>query len=305
MESKKSDILLIKSGGGYYLEGSRYEGYKMLDPYKGKGILLRILREICFRVPLLPKRCWYNYTITEAPYFHIIVFDTLITSDFLKWLKHVQPQAQIYFAYMNMVGNARHIIPAKIPQGISVWTYDEADKIKYNLHFFKNNPYFRCYVKPLTQPKYDIMFVGADKGRANYLLSLEEKLNKMGLKTCFIITKDGRFSKNKPYYRNPISYDELTTIVAESRSILNVVMPNQTGVSMRDIESLLFGVKLITTNKSIKEKDFYHPNNIFELDGLNVDGLLDFLKKPVVPVDEKIKSRYSLEGFVTELTGNE
>lgn len=305
MKSNKSDTLLLKTGGGYYLEGARYEGYRMLDPYQGRGVILRILREICFRIPFLPKKCWYNYAISEKQYSYIIVFDTLITSDFLNWLKKIQPHAHIHFAYMNMVGNARHILPTKIPQGISVWTYDEADRKKYNLHFFRNNPYFKCYVKPLTEPKYDVMFVGADKGRANYLLSLEKKLNLMGLRTCFIITKDGRFSKNKPFYKNPISYDELTTIVSESRSVLNVVMPNQTGVSMRDIESIMFGVKLITTNKSIKEKDFYHPNNIFELDGLNVDGILDFLKKPVIPVDEKIKWRYSIEGFVTELTANE
>lgn len=298
----KLNTLIIKAGKGFFYNGVISEGGQIMEPYKPCGTIFRILREICFRIPLLPKSYWYCKEVQDKEWLYIFVFDPLITKHYLNWLKARFPNSKMNYLYGNMVGKARHITPQEVPEGIKVWSYDEGDCQKYGMTLY-HYPYFKVFLKPLKTPKYDVMFVGADKGRAEYLIELEKKMNDAGLKTKFIITKQGKFDRNKKIYQRPISYDELTNIVSESRAILNVVMPNQTGVTMRDIESMLFGVKLITTNATIEEKDFFNPNNIYRLDGTKIDGLMDFMSKPLVPVPQEIKNRYTLDSFVTYIGG--
>lgn len=55
--------------------------------------------------------------------------------------------------------------------------------------------------------------------------------------------------------------------------------------------------KLITTNKCIKEFDFYNKNNILVLEN-NYDEIKDFLALPYIIIDEKIKNNYMLEQWI-------
>jgi hypothetical protein len=41
-----------------------------------------------------------------------------------------------------------------------------------------------------------------------------------------------------------------------------------------------YGKKIITDNFSVKNYDFYHPNNIFVTNYVNLEGLVDFLQSP-------------------------
>lgn len=301
-KATQKNTLVIKSGGGYYHQGVKSEGYQVITPYYEKGLLIRILREMCFRIPFLPKRMWYNKEVLNPKYDYLLINDPLITKHYLNWIKDENPKAQLNFIYGNMVGKAKHVHPSEIPSCYRIWSYDGGDCEKYGLRKFYCNGYFKRFIKPRKKEKQDVLFVGGDKGRADYILSLEKALKDIGITTNFIIVKSSKLDKDKPYYHAPVSYDVVTDMVAESKAVLNVAMPGQTGITMRDLEALLIGVKLITTNLHIKDEDFYNPNNIYILEGNNVEGLKEFLGKPIIPAPQEIKQRYVFNKFIEEVT---
>lgn len=129
-------------------------------------------------------------------------------------------------------------------------------------------------------------------------------MNSEGLKTKFVIVADGRLSKRKSYYQKALEYDEIVDLIVKSKSILNVAMPNQQGITMRDLESLFFEVKLVTTNKNIVNTDIYNPQNVFIIDDLNIEGLKAFLENETCPVPDEIKEKHSYDHFIEIIIGS-
>lgn len=299
----KDNVLFITAVKGFYHDGIASEGYKIFSPYKEHNIFDRIIREMCFRTPFLPSRQWYNKNIYNEHPDYVIVSDPLITVDYLNWLQKTFPNAQLNFTYGNMVGKARHIKPYEIPKGWRIWTYDDYDAKEYGLRLYRVNAFFRTFLRPRESAIYDVLFVGKDKGRGDYLLKLEERFKSMGLRTKFIIAADGRLNRRKKYYQKPIPYKEVVDLIVKSRSILNVAMEDQKGMTLRDLESLFFDVKLLTTNKNVVNMDFYNPKNVFILDGLNnIEDIPAFLSTDSVLVPDEIKKQHTLEHFVDYIT---
>ena len=302
MKWTKDNMTLIMSVSGYNYDGLKAEGYQVFHPYRGKGLFSRIMREACFRCPFLPKKIWYTKKFVRQAVSYIVVWDTLITKEYLKWLRKLFPDAQINYWYNNLVGHATHLLPEQVPENIRIWTYDEEDAKKYGLHCITIHAYCKCYLRPLETPEYDVFFIGRDKGRAEQLLDLEKQMQELGLKTKFIIVKDGRLSRRKACYGKPLSYPEMIDYVVRSKSVLNITMPGQKGITLRDFESVFFGVKLITTNASIAETGFVKRGNVFILGVDDLSGLKSFIDSPVEPVDPDVLESNTNERFFSELT---
>lgn len=96
-------------------------------------------------------------------------------------------------------------------------------------------------------------------------------------------------------------FSDLSKIQAQSKAILDIKHPKQEGLTIRTLETMALGKKLITTNPDIKNYDFYNSNNIYILNESNIDGLPIFMKKKNIPVPTEIKSKYSIEYFINEI----
>ena len=70
------------------------------------------------------------------------------------------------------------------------------------------------------------------------------------------------------------------------------------GLSFRIFEAIKYEKKLITNNKTVKQYDFYHPNNIFVFEEDNFQGLENFLKVAYTPLSEEIKQKYSFTNWL-------
>lgn len=292
----KDSVVFITARANYVVYGLKNDGYTVIRPYKDRTIIGRILREVWFRFHL-PERVWYSKTESRD---HYIVQDTLITQKYLKWLRKMHPNAKIYFMYVNMVGKAKHVLPNEIPSSISVWTYDSHDAKKYGLNLYEGG-YSRSFIGKKKQVRYDVVYVGADKGRGENLLELQREMEELGLKTKFIITADGRLAKKKNYHSKPIPYSKVVELVNESRAVLNIVLPNQTGASLRDFESVFNEVKLITNNQSIKDYAFYKEENVFILGKRPLSELPTFLETPFIPVEDTVKYELTMDKVVESL----
>lgn len=284
--------LYVTAENAYITDILKLHGHEVMHPYTYRTFAGRLFLEAWFRLHL-PQWVLFNKAIKRATADRIVVKDPLITRPFLDWLIKHQPNAEIIFEYGNMVGKARHLLPKDIPESIAIWTYDAYDSETYGLHLSVKGSYSRVFVKPKKPVKYDVFYVGADKGRGEYLLDLQSKMEAMGLKTKFIITANGRLSRRKKYYQKPISYSQVTEHLAETKAVLNIGMPNQKGATMRDFESIFNGIKLITNTENIKTFDFYRPENVFILGERDLSELPAFLASPVVPIEDELLDSYT------------
>ena len=100
-----------------------------------------------------------------------------------------------------------------------------------------------------------------------------------------------RYKGEKIIYPNSLSYSKTINIMEKSLCILDIPAANQTGLTMRTIETLGLKRKLITTNKNIKQYDFYNENNIFVIDKDNL----------FMPLKEFIFSLISFGTFIFSL----
>ena len=100
-----------------------------------------------------------------------------------------------------------------------------------------------------------------------------------------------------------ISYQEVLEYDARSKAILNVVMDNQEGITLRDIEAITINVKLITTNKHIVSKDFFNHNNIFVLGEREIEELVEFLESKPEPISQELIEKHSFEHRMDVITG--
>lgn len=158
------------------------------------------------------------------------------------------------------------------------------DKVPYYGQFFNN-----MELLPQEKTVYDYFFVGLDKGRGNIVNSIDMKMTAEGYSGFSRIVYDD--------YRNGMEYLTILKMVTESKCLIDVPVDNQTGYTLRVMESIFYGKKLITTNGEILKADFYHQNNIYVW-GQESRTIKDFMNLSFVPYSDKIKYEYSLEGWI-------
>lgn len=115
-------------------------------------------------------------------------------------------------------------------------------------------------------------------------------------------TKPGmRNARAQDFRFEPLDKKTLLSVFAQSRAILDIEHPQQIGLTMRTFETLGAGKKLVTTNRGVRDYDFYSEENICVIDRNAPHVPAEFLDAPFKPVPESVRHRYSIEGWVAEL----
>lgn len=89
-------------------------------------------------------------------------------------------------------------------------------------------------------------------------------------------------------------------ITLASRAVVDIEHPAQVGLTMRTIEALLSGRKLITTNAHLKSYNLYHPSRatIIDRDSPRIDR--DFFFVPFEPIPEAIARSYHVDCWLEQ-----
>ena len=95
-----------------------------------------------------------------------------------------------------------------------------------------------------------------------------------------------------------IPYPEYLDIVSQAGILVDFLNTKHYGLSLRTFEAIGYGKKLITTNPTIVEYDFYYPENIFVWNGSNHTELVKFLNIPYRPLPEKLRYKYSFGNWL-------
>lgn len=104
-------------------------------------------------------------------------------------------------------------------------------------------------------------------------------------------------------YLRPLPYRKLIEINKRSKCILDLPHAAQTGLTMRAIEALGLGKKLITTATDISNYDFYAAANVQVLHGEAPTIDRAFVEQAPAQVPGSVVHRYSLDAWIADVAG--
>ena len=195
------------------------------------------------------------------------------------------------------------------------FSFDRNDSEKFSLNFrpLFFSPGFEAIQN--CKARFDISFVGtAHTDRYAVVSAVRRKLGHE-VNSFWYLFLQARwvfwiYKLSNPVFRkakildfkfSPLSKSTVQEIFSSSRVVLDIEHPQQTGLTMRTIETLGAKKKLITTNVSVASYDFFSPENICIINRLLPEIPTGFLDKKYVDVAPAIYQKYRLEGWVDEI----
>lgn len=198
----------------------------------------------------------------------------------------------------------------------SVFTFDRRDAEKYHVIF---RPLFYCDAFKEQKAKgtriaYDVCFVGTCHSDRLTIINqvFEKHPNYRYYIYCYlqswfmycyykIIDPEYRRTGMDFFKYKQMPLNAVAERMAESIAVLDIQHPKQTGLTMRTIETLGLGKKLITTNRDIEQYDFFIRQNILVIDRDNPVIPKSFINCVSVPLNDDLVAKYSLEGWIKEV----
>lgn len=238
-----------------------------------------------------------------------------ITKESLLDYKRVFPNAKLVLYLDDSVANMRGVND-NFKFYDRVLTFDRKDAQDFKIIF---RPLFFCDTfRELNEKNvkeiYDICFIGTcHSDRLTIIDKIMSKYPKINY--YFYCYLQGWFmyyyyrfsdSEYKKKDKEFFAYDQMSMAsvsekMAEARVILDIQHPKQTGLTMRTIETLGLGKKIITTNEDIKNYDYYNPNNVLVIDRHDPVIEESFINSPYQPIDTSLYYKYSIEGWIEDV----
>lgn len=240
---------------------------------------LRAIRRFGMKYDFPLKSVWYSKKwkkiVCEADV--VVLHMSYLTLSLPKYINEINSNAKVIAWYWNIVNES--YVPSKIVGKCECWSFDPEDCKKYGMKF-NHQYYFKTLIQEKNNPQCDVYFCGSDSGRGRLLVELYDIFMEKGLKAKFQIVYPKYEGIPENLKANPQKYEFILENNLNSKVILELMRPGQTGATARQMEALFQKRKLITNNTNIKNEDFYRPQNIFILGERPLNTLADFINAP-------------------------
>lgn len=257
------------------------------------NIIIKILRKIFYFISLgrisLFYGSWTKYL--DNPNAKLVFFDSCKPYHRLyRFLK--RSKARIYIYFWNPIELRKKEID-KLKSAFIVATYSRSDSQKYDIGF--NGQFLPKIPLPASHDsKYTGIFCGYVKNRGNLINKIYKSIDN----SFFYVVADKQ-DFDFPVVDRPMDYYEYLKKVIKSSAVIEVLPTENAGMTLRTVESIFYGKKLITNNKKIVEEDFYNRNNILVFsDDTTKDDVENFLKLNFIPYDQTIVDQFSFESWL-------
>ena len=258
---------------------------------------------------------------TETTQYDYVVFISpeVITKDLFLQLKAAQKNAEFILYMWDSFNNKSKNIIDIVPFFDFRYSFDKIDcgkpayDLRYRPLFFLN-----AYSKVSNEKgkEYDLLFIGTIHSDRYTILSKcgtpasVQKLTHFYYmffpsKILYYLKRivdpslwKTRFSE---FRFDALKKNEIIEYLEKSRVVIDIQHPSQIGLTMRTIEMIGARRKLITTNPDIVNYDFYNPNNICVIDRVNIKLDPGFFHTNMVPLDNAIYEKYSIDGWIKDL----
>lgn len=211
--------------------------------------------------------------------FVFVIKGEILTPAFLNKVKFKNPNAKfIMYQWDSVKFNANYFqINSMFDR---VLTFDMMDAQEFNIEYlplFFTKKYENIKLDALKE--YDILFFGTLHGhRLSVVKKIEKECQRYGLKFKYhlyikklllirkILTFDIDIRDLKYISTSIVSTETILSFYSKTKSVLDVQLPNQHGLTMRSIEVLGSHLKLITTNSNILHEKMYDESSVYLLD---------------------------------------
>lgn len=132
----------------------------------------------------------------------------------------------------------------------------------------------------------DVTFLGKDKNRRALLDEIRDTISKKW-ETNFFIVDD--------HSTNSFTYIEYLKFQLSGRAILDVVKDGQSSETMRFLEALSTGRKVITNNDSVRNHELFNENNVLVFNTIDElsQNINEFLLLPNLSYEKSVLNKYS------------
>ncbi len=268
-----------------------FEIYKSTNNYFDKLLKLfyRFFRKIHI-IKEIPKSLEYNKEwIKKIKQINnwILFFDNN-SKDLCKYIKQKNPFAHVFVFSWDI-----NFTPSNEICFDGVGTFDYLQAKNNNINYYSQ---FYAYKKESLsliheqKTKYKFCFLGHQKSRIELINQIKSLCDEISGQSYWKIVKNEK---------DTIPYINYLSTLINSDCIVDIVVPEQSGLSLRPMEALFFNKKLITNNTYIKNCDFYNPNNIF-IYGIDKD-LNNFMALPLIKIEDVVKKNYTIEEWVLKI----
>ena len=242
----------------------------------------------------------------------IINGQTLLSS-FMQELRAIFPRAHTVLYMWDSSAN-RSSLSKLLTQFDHAATFDPDDSVKYAIDlrelFFAPER-----VGPNAgRDDYDLCFIGtAHTDRARVVDRLKHRAAGLRLYTYLYLQARWVYHVYKARGAIPaaMGVDDFRfrtlpaaavgAIMAATKAVLDIEHPRQRGLTIRTIETIGSGKKLVTTNRTIERYPFYDRSNIHIIDRAAPDLDHAFIHSPASPLSAAMLRRLSVDGWIDDL----
>lgn len=282
---EKTLILILPMPKGLTVVGDERNKYNTDLPFRKCNKVMRAIRRFWISCGLPFETIWYGRWYKNIQdYEVVIIFASALTVNFAKYIRK-KTNIRIIYWYWNKVN--KKTLPETLPDYVEKWTFNPEDSTKYNMKL--NIQYYSAQKKiAISKPPIDVFFLGHESGRKEKIQLIKEVCDRKNISNNFIVIPDGE---------EGISYTENLQYINACKAIVEINQKEQSGYTLRAMEALFWGKKLITDNKRIMQEPFYTPDNIFVIGVDELEKIVDFLNIPFDRNVEKYKADFGVNSW--------
>jgi hypothetical protein len=250
----------------------------------------------------------------------LVVKGEVVPEWFLASLRERQPTARVIFYAYDSIASSHNwrALERHFTDAYSFDSQDVAqhDKLRYKPLFYA--PEFRpgphhgsrmfdvSFIGTLHSDRFDLIsaaFAAFDETRTFRYLYMPARwyywLNRMGnAQFRGVQMKDVSFQK--------LSRNEVARVLRQSRVVLDVQRPNQSGLTMRTFEAIASGAHVATTNRAIAREWFYDPKRILIIEPGGGTAVANQIREFLAQAPEESTvpqgfSQYAVENWAYQL----
>lgn len=144
--------------------------------------------------------------------------------------------------------------------GVLVYNLENASKYGFEYCSVGNSIVPAAQLRSVK--KYDVVFIGAEKGRMDTIRYAYQLFRSAGLSCFFYVTmvkKEDRRKDGIIYADKAMSYLEYLSYEVAANCLFEIVQAGSSGRTFRMMEAIMYNKKLITNCPEIQKTEYYHP----------------------------------------------
>ena len=186
-----------------------------------------------------------------------------------------------------------------------IFSFDKNDADKHHFQLITNYNYLP--EKQLNKnPQFDLVYLASYDNRIEILSKIAKKLQKLDLSYYAKIVGKKAWKEHLSldnnrrvfFSRRKLAHADVPKFYENGKVLLDLIRDNQTGLSFRIFEAMALKKKIITDNESVKDYDFFNPNNILVLNDDLSNLEKSFFETDYQELNPEIYRKYTLENWV-------